>query len=437
MASCLNRHDNPEGLKFPCTICGAVLKSEASLGKHIMKHRERKAVACPICTRTLSDHSGLNRHLRDVHGNQEKNFECSICSLKWARRYKLENHMKIHSGQVFSCSFEDCKSKSNTQYGLNFHVKQKHGQVSHRKPIEELEKEWNKKFTCEICKKSFKLGKAPLYAVEAHKRTHENQQSLDCVIENCTEKIILRRNMAIDKTCNLPIEFYKHLESAHAIAFDQFQVRATFTCKLCQEELILRSVKQPNFAKINPLLSSHWNESLKTHMKRVHVETINTGVKGVKFAHVWSKYFERKQISLEKVEAPTFLDRLLADKMCKLNCDFQVIDERWPSVFRTKLLKHYSLEHFGAQLMEKEEKYFKGKFFPICNQCDFEIGKQGSTNLTTKAVHIGVTHNEIAPILTSFFTERPTHQIPPTEEEFGESVSVTEIAQSIILVIER
>ena len=410
MEQCLKRHANPEGLKIPCTICGALLQSKADLKRHINRtHGERKNVACPICTRILSDQKGLNRHLRDVHGNREKNFECSICCLKWTTRNKLENHMKIHSGQVFSCSFKGCKSKSNTQYGLNHHVKKKHGQVNHRKPLEELEKEWNKMFTCDICKKSFKLGKAPLYAVKAHKRTHENQETLDCIIENCTEKIVLKRNMTTDKTCNLPIEFYKHLETAHAIAFDRFQIESTFNCNLCHENLILRSAKQPNSAKINVLSSvSHWNGNLKTHMKSAHGETINTEARGEKLSQVWSKYFERKKISLEKVEPPTFFDRLLADKVCKLNCDFQVRDEKWPSIYQRKLLKHYSLEHFGAQLMEKEEKYFKGKHFPICIQCDFEIlGKQGSTNLTTKAVHIGVTHNEIVPILTSHFTDNP------------------------------
>ena len=410
MQICLNRHDNPEGLMYPCTTCESVLKTKSSLKKHIENHIDRKRPACPICTRTLTDNSNLSRHLKNVHGNQAKNFECSICSLKWATRYKLGNHMKIHSGEVFSCSFEGCKSKSNTQYGINFHVKKKHGQVNHRKPIEELEQEWNKKFTCEICKKSFKLRKSPLHTVELHRRTHENQQTLDCIVSNCTDRIILRKNMTNDKTYNLPIEFYKHLETKHAIAFDQFQIQATFSCKLCEENLILRSVKQSNSAKINFLLSgvSHWNYNLKAHMVKMHRETQNSEVKDQKFAEIWSKYFERKQISLEKVEPPTFIDQLLAEKICKLNCDFQVATERWPSIFQMKLLKHYSLEHFGAELMQKEEKYFKGKHFPICIQCDFEIGKQGSGNLATMAVHIGVTHSEIVPILTSHFTERET-----------------------------
>ena len=451
MAYCLDRHDNPEGEKYPCTIvnCRAVLQTKHGINKHIKNHTEGECSTCPICTRILAGNSNLSRHLRDVHGNQAKNFECSICDLKWTTRNRLKTHMKIHSGQVFSCSTESCKSKSNTQYGLNFHIKQKHGQVKHRKPLEELEKEWNKKFTCEICNKSFKLGKAPLFAVEAHKRTHKNQQTLDCIIENCTDKIFLTKNMRIDKTCNLPTEFYKHFETAHAITFDQFQIQATFTCKLCDENLILRSVKQQSSAKINSLMFiSNWNENLNMHMKKVHKESMNTGKRGQKFAPILHKYFERKKMSLEKVEPPTFLDKLLAEKICKLNCDFQVRDEKWP--FKMKLLKHYCLEHFGAQLIEKEEMYFKGKHFPICIQCDFEIGKQGSANLTTKAVHIGVTHNEILPILTSYFTKHPPLLKPPNEDEIEERNSaeapqvetdmnrmITELVQSVTFEIER
>ena len=195
---------------------------------------------------------------------------------------------------------------------------------------------------------------------------------------------------------------------------------------------------------------SHWNENLKTHMKKIHQEILSLEVKDKKFAAHWSKYFERKLISLEKVDPPTFIDQLLAEKICKLNCDFQVASERWPSVFQMKLLKHYSLEHFGAELMEKEEKYFKGKHFPMCVQCDFEIGKQGSGNLATMAVHIGVTHSEIVPILTSYFTERPFLLKPPSENrneksKFAEAplvkadinLSITELVQSITFEIEK
>ena len=102
-------------------------------------HNDTNRPACPICTKTLVDNSNLKRHLRDVHGNQEKNFECSICSLKWTKIYQLNNHMKIHSGQVFKCTFDGCESKSNTQYGLNHHMKKFHGD-GYKKLLERSER---------------------------------------------------------------------------------------------------------------------------------------------------------------------------------------------------------------------------------------------------------------------------------------------------------
>ena len=94
-----------------------------------------------------------------------------------------------------------------------------------------------------------------------------------------------------------------------------------------------------------------------------------------------------------------------------MRCDFQVTDEKRPSAFKPKLLKHYSLEHFGPHLLEKEEIYFRGKHFPICVQCAFEIGKNGPEKMNAKALHIGVSHNEIVPILTSYFKKENTAQL--------------------------
>ena len=395
---CLTKHAEPLGPKFPCSLCGAVLNTKHGRKAHMNNvHNNTNRPACPICTKTLVDNSNLKRHLRDVHGNQEKNFECSICSLKWTKTYQLNNHMKIHSGQVFKCTFDGCESKSNTQYGLNYHIKKKHGRVSHRKPLEELEKDWNKKFTCDICEKSFKLGKAPLHAVRAHRKIHEKQEFVDCIIEACTKKIILVKNKTFEHSCNLPMAFYKHLEETHAIDLDKYHVQVTFSCKYCQESLILGN-KRPA-------------ENLKSHLQSKHPECLDTELKGQKATIPWNKYFERNQITLEKVEPPSFIDQLLSEKKCMMRCDFQVTDEKRPSAFKPKLLKHYSLEHFGPHLLEKEEIYFRGKHFPICVQCAFEIGKNGAEKMNAKALHIGVSHNEIVPILTSYFKKENTAQL--------------------------
>ena len=285
--------------------------------------------------------------------------------------------------------------------------------------------------------------------MNAHRKSHKNQESLDCLVEDCTRKIFPKKIMTSDKSYNLPIELYTHLESAHAISFDQYQIQATFTCNLCDKELTLHSVKQATPAKISSSLaqSSRWGVNLKTHMTKFHGESMEAVEKNLKL----SNYFVRKHLSLENVQPLSFIDQLVAGKICKLNCDFQVKDERFPSVFKKKLLRHYSIEHFGSALLELDSKYFKAHRFPVCILCDFEI-RRPVENLKTKAAHIGVNHKEIIPILANHFSkEGPLPlKIPPekcTEETKAPKETVApktstnqiieELVQSVNFEIER
>ena len=163
--------------------------------------------------------------------------------------------------------------------------------------------------------------------------------------------------------------------------------------------------KAPNLATD---FASNWGEVLKKHISGAHEEEALEGTWSI----TWNAFFIRTKVTLErklKVE-PGLLERLLAEKTCKMNCDFEVKSGRFLSVYKAKLLKHYSTEHFGAELLQKESQFFRGKRFPQCVICGFEI-KQ-SSNLNTKAAHIGVTHNEIVPILKRHFD-----QIPRTKSE--------------------
>ena len=106
-----------------------------------------------------------------------------------------------------------------------------------------------------------------------------------------------------------------------------------------------------------------------------------------------------------KVEAG-LLERLLGEKTCKMYCVFEVKSEKFLSLYKAKLQKHYSTEHFGAKLLQfafKESQFFRKKRFLQCIICGFEI-KQ-SSNLYTKADHIGVTYKKIVPILERHFDQ--------------------------------
>lgn len=53
---CLTKHDKPLGSKFPCSLCGAVLKTKHGRKAHMNNvHNDTNRPACPICTKKLVD----------------------------------------------------------------------------------------------------------------------------------------------------------------------------------------------------------------------------------------------------------------------------------------------------------------------------------------------------------------------------------------------
>ena len=413
---CLELHGNLEQPKLVCPVenCGASVTTKEGLRGHVKKHGERTRFPCDICTKTLSGKAELTRHLKYVHGDTERKFECTVCGLKCITGSQMRNHMQTHSKQRFPCLFEGCKSISNTQYGLNYHFKKKHGQINHRKSVKEIEDDQKKMLSCEVCGTKVKSGASPLHSMKLHMKTHKNQSTLDCPVENCTKKIFVSSNTfgTKDVSYQLPVQYYNHLETDHAISFQEYEIQATFACKLCEVILVLKSRNKPlkkgNMSNSNLAtdFAPKWGDSLRKHTGVAHEET----GKQWNWSILWNAFFVRTKITLErkvKVE-PGFLEQLLVDKICKMNCDFEVESVKFLSVYKNKLLKHYSTEHFGAQLLKKELQYFKGKRFPQCVKCDFEIRQ--SSNLNIKAVHIGIEHNEIVPILEEHFVKNITLQ---------------------------
>ena len=210
--------------------------------------------------------------------------------------------------------------------------------------------------SCEVCGTKVKSGASPLHSMKLHMKTHKNQSTLDCPVENCTKKIFVSSNTfgTKDVSYQLPVQYYNHLETDHAISFQEYEIQATFACKLCEVILVLKSRNKPpkkgNMSNSNLAtdFAPKWGDSLRKHTGVAHEET----GKQWNWSILWNAFFVRTKITLErkvKVE-PGFLEQLLVDKICKMNCDFEVKSVKFLSVYKNKLLKHYSTEHFGAQL---------------------------------------------------------------------------------------
>ena len=422
---CMESHGEVEKSSFVCAVenCGVSLTTTEGLKRHMKTHGERERFPCNICTKTLSGKSELNRHLKYVHGDSERKFECTVCGLKCITSSQRRQHMLTHSQQRFPCNFEGCKSISNTQYGVNFHYKKKHGQINHRKSIAEIKEDKKRLLDCVVCGKKVKAGASPQHSMKLHMKTHRNQTTLDCPVESCEKKIFVPSNSygTKDVSYQLPVQYYNHLEDDHLISFEDYEIKATFACKLCEITLTLKSRKKPpkkskDGAKLSNLatdFASNWGDTLRKHTSEIHEEEEERkGAREGIWSVMWNAFYSRTKVTLErkvKVE-PRFIDQLLAEKICKMNCDFEVKSERFPSAYKTKLLKHYSTEHFGPELLQKESQFFRGKRFPQCVTCGFEI-KQNS-NLNTKAVHIGVAHDEIIPILERHFGQKSKKSEP-------------------------
>jgi uncharacterized Zn-finger protein len=214
----LDNHRKP-AQTFICTVenCDTVLTSKGGFQGHLKTHIPRERVPCTICLSTLTNNQDLKRHMRNVHENREKKFQCKICQVRTFTEQELARHMQTHSGEVFQCPMEGCKSKSNTQYGINFHVKKKHGQIKHRRPVEDIFRAREKMLECSLCDKKIRSGAAPLHTMRLHMKTHENELTIECPMGNCVKRI--RQTQTQNTSYNLPIQYFNHLEKEHDISF--------------------------------------------------------------------------------------------------------------------------------------------------------------------------------------------------------------------------
>lgn len=117
-----------------CRECAKMFRSERHLRRHFnVAHGGLGTVmfacglqncfALPFPTR-----SGLQRHLRVVHGDRSK-FPCPHqgCHKSYSIRGELNRHFKtVHTPKRFTCSFEGCDSKFSLKYKLVQHMQKVH-----------------------------------------------------------------------------------------------------------------------------------------------------------------------------------------------------------------------------------------------------------------------------------------------------------------------
>lgn len=93
----MRRHKKTCGIKtgaHPCTSCGNVYDSRASLSQHekAMHHpRERPTFDCQMCDKRFAQKRNLTTHIK-THAPIELKFRCRICNKKFATKFVASRH---------------------------------------------------------------------------------------------------------------------------------------------------------------------------------------------------------------------------------------------------------------------------------------------------------------------------------------------------------
>jgi uncharacterized Zn-finger protein len=111
--------------------CEKVFVSSGKLLAHTRAHLGTRAHPCPVygCDLSFTQPGHLNRHIDDVH-RKDKPFQCHICPNAFSRKYTLDDHVRLHTGETpFVCDVPGCDAAFPQLSGLNGHARGHHSDL--------------------------------------------------------------------------------------------------------------------------------------------------------------------------------------------------------------------------------------------------------------------------------------------------------------------
>lgn len=120
----LEHSDAKNRPKYQCTQCGAYLKTEFGLTRHMRSMHIEKPVSCTICGKITPNKGALRSHIRYMH-EIERNFHCKLCEKSFKRDKSLKEHMASHTGSIlYNCQY--CTKTFNSNANMHSHRKKIH-----------------------------------------------------------------------------------------------------------------------------------------------------------------------------------------------------------------------------------------------------------------------------------------------------------------------
>ncbi|XP_015834140.1 zinc finger protein OZF isoform X22 [Tribolium castaneum] len=179
--------DEVLGNAFECTICSKRFLTKRKLGKHILRHREKKH-KCPLCDRKFISPSEIKTHILYRH-DKRKQYFCDHCTFGAPDNFTVKQHTIIHHTRDFPFKCDECTKGFISRQNLAQHKKVDHegvefvcdlcskrfkSQANLRRHVAKHDPDYTApSFPCEVCGKV--LGKKA--SLEYHLKTHKGEAS--------------------------------------------------------------------------------------------------------------------------------------------------------------------------------------------------------------------------------------------------------------------
>lgn len=262
-------------------------------------------VCCDVCNKVLCNKYSLEKHIANMHSEEkkrrmmsgyrgaDKRFHCPECSFSALRKFKLLNHLRVHTGEKpFHCEVcgNNFSQKTNLKMHMRTHSDRKEficdtcgKQFRHKQNYKRHQNVHDniKDFTCSICNKSLKSPET----LKSHMDRHYNIKNYSC--ETCGMMFVTRvelcnhsKKHSSEKSFQCDVcEFRTRMKKNLVKHIQRHIGLRPFKCELCDNSFFCaeklrfhmrRHTKEKNYSCPVCQMKFAHSSSVNKHMSRIH-----------------------------------------------------------------------------------------------------------------------------------------------------------------------